>query len=223
MDFVNISQSKRYSPKPTTQLNSIFKTVSNIVDIRSGSLGGHAERMREYLRILLAAAGEHELFKDEIASWDMDIFLMSAKLHDIGKIAVSDSVLNKPDKLTEAEYESVQLHAEFGVMIIGKIKEGVSDASLFHHAEALAGSHHEHWDGSGYPMGLKGRGIPLQGRIMAIVDVYDALTNHRPHREMLDHREAVDTIMSLSGKQFDPDLVEIFLAHEREFEQVGNV
>jgi response regulator RpfG family c-di-GMP phosphodiesterase len=221
--FINILPAKRYRPRPTTQLNTLFKTVSNIVDIRSGSEGSHSGRMREYLKILLTAAGQHELFRDEISSWDMDIFLMSAQLHDIGKFAVSDNILGKPEKLTQAEYASVQHHAEFSVKIIERIKDGVSDASLFHHAEALAGSHHERWDGTGYPKGLKGREIPLQGRIMALVDVYDAHTNHRPHREMLDHREAVDTIKGLSGMQFDPDLVEVFLAHEMEFERIGQV
>jgi len=92
---------------------------------------------------------------------------------------------------------------------------------LLRHAEVLAKTHHEKWDGTGYPKGLKGKEIPLQGRIMTIVDVYNALTNNRPHRCMYNHKEAVDIVKSLSGTQFDPDLVEVFLEHEDEFERAG--
>ena len=207
--------------KPSAQLNTIFRTVSNIVDIRGGMTSGHVERMRRYLRLFVDVLLEDDTYKEEVSAWDVDIFLMSAQLHDVGKIAVSDIVLNKTGKLTEDEFADVKRHAEFGVRIIQQIKENVDDGNLLQHAEALTGSHHEKWDGTGYPNGLKGKEIPLQGRIMAIVDVYDALTNHRPHRSMLNHKEAIGIVKNLSGTQFDPDLVEIFLEHEKEFERAG--
>ena len=203
--------------------NSTFKVVSNIMDIRGGMKKGHTERMKRYLEVFINVLLKHESFKEEVSGWDIDIFLMSAQLHDIGKIAVADHLLNKSDTLTEDEYEELKTHTDLGFKIVQQIKENINDASLLYHAEALAGHHHEKWDGTGYPHGLKGKGIPLQGRLMGIVDVYDALTNDRPHRGMIFHREAVDIIKSLSGKHFDPELVEVFLEHEKEFEKVRDV
>jgi len=144
-------------------------------------------------------------------------------LHDVGKIAVADRVLNKAKELTDEEYEKIKGHADFGVKIIQKVKENVENGNLLYHAEALTGSHYEKWDGSGYPRGLKGEEIPLQGRIMAIVDVYDALTTDRPHRAKKTHEEAVEIIGNSGGTQFDPDLVDVFLENEKEFETAGDV
>jgi putative two-component system response regulator len=207
--------------KPSHHINTVFTTIANIVDIRRGKNGNHSERMRAYLMIFVKNIMDHPVFKDEIQSWDIEMFLMSAQLHDVGKIAVSDSILDKEGKLTDEEYTHMKSHTEFGIKIIEQIKNTTDDKNLLYHAEALAGNHHERWDGTGYPRGLKGRGIPLQGRIMAIVDVYDALTNNRPHREMYNHEEAVDIIKGLSGLQFDPDLVEVFLEHEKEFKDIS--
>ncbi|MCL2099278.1 MAG: HD domain-containing protein [Oscillospiraceae bacterium] len=210
-----------YKPKPSAQLNVIFKTISNISDIRDGVEGGHTERIKRCLKIFTDILLKHNDYKEEVAGWDIDIFLMSAQLHDIGKIAVSDIILNKPEKLTEEEFADMKFHTDFGMKIIQKIRENVDAKNLLQHAEILTGSHHEKWDGTGYPKGLKGEEIPLQGRLMAIADVYDALTNRRPHRDMMDHREAVDIIKTLSGKHFDPALIKIFLEHEKEFEKTG--
>ena len=212
-----------FTPGQFTQTNAIFQSVTDIVDIRGGMANGHSERMRRYLRLFVDILSKDGDYAEEIASWDKEIFLMSAQLHDVGKIAVSDSVLNKEGKLTADEYSDVKRHADFGVEVIQQIMKDVDDRSLLHHAEVLAGTHHEKWDGAGYPNGLKGKEIPLQGRIMALVDVYDALTNNRPHRGMMNHREAVSIVRNLSGTQFDPGLVRIFLEHEAEFEKVGVV
>ena len=209
-----------FSPKQNAQLNAVFKTVSNVVDIRGGIEKGHTERMQLYLKKFLDYVMLDEGYQEEVSSWDAAVFLMSAQLHDVGKIAVPDNILNKAEGLTDEEYSDVKDHADFGVKIIEQIREHFDDRSLLNHAEALAGSHHEKWDGTGYPRGLKGDEIPLQGRIMAIVDVYDALTNHRPHRDMFDHKEAVGIIKSLSGTQFDPGLVKVFIKHEKDFERV---
>jgi putative two-component system response regulator len=166
---------------------------------------------------------KHDDYKDEISAWDIDIFVLMSQLHDIGKFGVKDSILNKTEKLTETEFEEMKKHTTFGLEIIHKLEESTPDNAFIKYAEILASSHHEKWDGSGYPLGLKGKGIPLQGRLMAIIDVYDALTKDRPHRGMLSHSEAVGIIKSCSGTQFDPELVEIFLEQETEFENVGVV
>ena len=176
--------------------------------------------MRRYLEIFLNASSKHESYNAEVSGWDIELFLISGQLHDVGKMAVNIDILNKAEKLTEDEFENVKTHADFGVKIIRRIKENVDNSSLLYHAEALAGSHHEKWDGTGYTLRLKGKDIPLQGRIMAIVDVYDALVNDRPHREKKTHSEAVEIIKSGGGIHFDPELIEIFLEIEKEFESV---
>ena len=199
------------------KLQSAINLVTNIVGSRSGKKHGHVERIRKYLEILIEALLRDENYCAEILSWDRELFLISAQLHDVGVISVTDNILNKNEKLTDDEYDVVKTHADFGVQVIQQIKENVENGSLLYHAEQLTGCHHEKWDGSGYPNGLKGKGIPLQGRIMAIVDVYDALTTDRPHREKMTHKEAVETIMNGSGTHFDPGIVDAFLTCEGEF------
>ena len=202
------------------EISSALKLVANIVDTRGGFNRGRAERNRRRLEILLDALMEHARFKDEVSKWDKDLLLISAQLHDVGKIAVTDQILNKKDKLTKEEFEEVKNHVEFGMDVIRQIAGKVDNGGMLHHAEAMVGSHHEKWDGTGYPNGLKGEEIPLQGRLMAIVDVYDALTTIRPHRDMIPYNEAAGIIKNCAGTHFDPELVEIFLEYEKEFENV---
>jgi putative two-component system response regulator len=196
---------------------SVSQTVAAIIDARTGIESKDMDRMRVYLRILINALLEHDRFREEVLSWDIDIFLLSAQLHDIGKLAVDDNILHKREKLTEAEYDDVKAHANFGARVARHIQRGVNENVLFHHAEKLTGSHHERWDGSGYPLGLKGGEIPLQGRLMAIVDVFDALTNDRPNREKMSPQDAIEIVKLNSGTYFDPDIVDIFLEHKAEF------
>jgi len=211
---------KIISKKILDQSEEVLPTldmVTSIIGTRSGKEPGHNERMRRYLEVLVDALEENDSFKDEISSWNKDLFLMSAQLHDIGQLSVSDHILNKTATLSQSEFESVKTHVDFGVKVIQRIRSQVEHMSVLNHAEAITGSHHERWDGSGYPHGLKGSGIPLQGRIMALVDVYDALTSDRPHRDKKTHREAVDIIRGGSGTHFDPEIVKAFLEHEMNF------
>ena len=210
-----------------TRLNDMIRptirTVVNVVGSRSGKMQGNTDNMRRYLEILIDALMRHENYKEEVASWDIELFYMSAQLHDVGKISVPDQILNKSGALTAEEFGSVKSHTDFGVRIIQQVKNNVENGNILNHAEALAGSHHEKWDGSGYPHGLKGTDIPLQGRLMAIADVYDALTTDRPHRNKRTHKEAVRIISYGSGTQFDPGLVDVFLDCEEEFKKVVDV
>jgi len=215
-EFENKTIEKKIFSDSNDKLYPIIKVMNNVVGTRGGKKQGHTERILLYLEIFISALLKHEKYCDEVSSWDLDLFFMSAQLHDVGNITVADYILNKNHKLTPDEYESIKAHADFGVRIIQKIKENVENESLLYHAEALTGSHHEKWDGSGYPRGLKGEEIPLQGRIMAIVDVYEALTTDRPHRERKTHKDAVETIRSGGGTQFDPDLINVFLNCESE-------
>jgi len=200
--------------------NAILKTVAELVERRDTVTGGHIERTQHYLNLIIAFLLEHDVYSEELSKWDIDLFIMSAQLHDVGKISIRDEILMKPTKLTEEEFAEIQKHTEIGANIIKKIEKTTSANAFLHHAELLAGSHHEKWNGQGYPNGLKGREIPLQGRIMAIVDVYDALTNERPYKKALPHEEAMEIILNEKGRHFDPFITEVFIQHEQEFKNL---
>ena len=136
---------------------------------------------------------------------------MMGLLHDVGKIVVSDTILKKPTKLTPEEFEQIKEHARSGGVIVHRILSGVADESYLDFASDIAMYHHERWDGNGYPAGLKGEEIPLCARIMAIADVYDALTSERCYKKAIPPQKAVKIIEEGSGTHFDPKLVEIFL------------
>ena len=218
-EFGNSRMTKKVFATPNDKLHLTINAVANVIGVHGGKEHDHVERMRRYLEIFVNALSTCEAYKNEVLSWDIDLFLMSAQLHDVGKISVTDNILNKIDTLTSDEFEIVKSHVDFGGKVIQQIKDNIENGSLLHHAEAIAESHHERWDGTGYPRRLKGDDIPLQGRIMAITDVYDALTTDRPHRKKKTHKEAVEIIIYGKGTHFDPGLVDVFLENENEFEK----
>jgi len=200
--------------------NGILSVLTNMVENRDEITGRHIERTTSYIKLLLDKMFEHKVYIDEIARWDLELVVSSARLHDIGKIVITDLILNKPDSLTTEEFNMIKTHAAEGEKIIDKIIVESGDDIFLQYAKLFAGYHHEKWDGSGYPYGLKENNIPLQGRIMAIADVYDALVSKRPYKEAFSHAKAVDIIKNSSGSHFDPELVKIFLLCENEFESV---
>ena len=202
-----------------SQLIPTLTGVSDLIGIHSGKEKGYADRTRRYLEVMVNALSDDDDYKNEVASWDKGLFLLSANLHDVGEAAVTDSYLKKAGELTKEEYEDIKAHTEHGVKIVHRVKENLELNALFDYAEIVAGSHHEKWDGTGYPLGLKGDKIPLQGRIMAIVDVYNALTTERAHRKKKTHDEAIAIIKDGSGTHFDPGLVKAFTSHENEFKK----
>jgi putative two-component system response regulator len=128
----------------------------------------------------------------------------------VGKIAISDSILKKPGRLTPEEFEIMKTHTTFGVKVIDKIADKDEASNFLNFARIFAGSHHERWDGAGYPDGLAGDDIPLLGRLMAIADVYEALTSERPYKPAFSHEKSVAIILQGRGTQFDPELTDIF-------------
>jgi putative two-component system response regulator len=202
--------------------NSIVSVLADMVENRDKVTGGHVERTTYYVNILLNRAMSSGLYKDELSSWDLDVIASSVKLHDIGKIVVSDLILNKPDKLSAEEFEIMKSHAIEGEKIIDKIIKQIGEDTFLKHAKLFAGYHHERWDGLGYPYGLKGENIPLQGRIMALADVYDALTSERPYKKAFSHEHSTDIIMENVGKQFDPIIAKIFFDTKDEFKAINS-
>jgi putative two-component system response regulator len=201
--------------------NTILKTIAGLVESRDSITGGHIERTQNYLKLLLCKMIEQGVYYNEISSWDIPLFVMSSQLHDVGKIAIKDCILLKSENLTEEEFEEIKGHTVIGSNIIKKIKEETTENAFLTHAEILALNHHEKWDGTGYPTGLKRFEIPLEGRLMAIVDVYDALTQVRPYKEALSHEESVKIIMNGAGTHFDPKLTDVFQSCEKDFERIA--
>ncbi|MCL2210595.1 MAG: response regulator [Treponema sp.] len=190
--------------------NALLKTMAELVEYRDDITGRHIERTQKGLRILLNEVIASNAYQDETKDWDVELLIQSCQLHDVGKIYISDSILRKPGKLDYDEYEDMKIHTHVGKQIMEKVEVLAQESDFLKYAKIFATSHHEWWDGTGYPNKLKGADIPLLGRIMAIADVYDALVSVRPYKSAYSHEDAVRIILEGSGTHFDPALVEIF-------------
>lgn len=197
--------------------NATINVIANMVENRDEVTGGHIDRTQRYLSLLVNELIESGTYANERENWNLDMLLPSAQLHDVGKIMISDLILNKPGKLDDEEFAKIKTHCDEGVRIINEIIEKAEEDGFLRYARRFAGCHHEKWNGMGYPKGLKGLEIPLEGRIMAIADVYDALVSERPYKKPFTHEKAVEIIKNDSGTHFDPTLVEVFLNVEKDF------
>jgi putative two-component system response regulator len=202
--------------------NAVLDVVAEIVEYRDDVTGGHVTRTQKYVELLIKKVVERGLYPDSVRHWDMDFIVPSAQLHDVGKIAIPDTILKKPGKLTEEEFETMKQHTVVGVDMIEGIENTATEHSFMRHARIIAGTHHEKWDGSGYPVGLRGEDIPLEGRIMAIADVYDALISSRPYKEPFSPQEAKRIIIEGKGVHFDPELVDVFEEVADGFAQIAH-
>ncbi|MDR2581346.1 MAG: response regulator [Fibromonadaceae bacterium] len=200
--------------------NSVLSVVADMVESRDKITGWHVERTTAYVRILIESMRQRGVYVEDMKNWDLDRVVPSARLHDLGKIAISDLILNKPSKLTTEEFEKIKTHATEGEQIIDHMIARTGEEIFLHHAKLFAGYHHERWDGKGYPHGLAGTSIPLEGRIMAIADVFDVLVSERPYKKAFSYDEAVSIIMADAGKHFDPNIVEVFYEERHKFKEV---
>jgi putative two-component system response regulator len=198
----------------------VLSTVADLVEFRDEVTGAHAGRMQQFLKVLLDAMVESNVYGEQIATWGREHIMLSAQLHDVGKIAIGDQILNKPGRLTPEEFDVMKTHTSIGVKIIRQIEEKSQNQTFLKHARFIAGSHHEKWDGSGYPTGLKQDDIPLEGRIMAIVDVYDALVSKRPYKPPFSTDEAKKIILEGRDTHFDPALVDLFETVADQFKEI---
>ena len=218
----NLETKVRIKTKEVLDLqSSVLTIVSDLVEFRDNITGGHVGRTQLYFKALVEELSRKAIYKEEISTWDMDFVLPSTQLHDVGKIAISDLILNKPGKLTGDEFEIMKTHVIAGVDAIEKIISVTQEHAFLKHALYIAGTHHEKWDGTGYPMKLKGKSIPLEGRLMAITDVYDALTSERPYKKPFNHEDACKIIIENAGTHFDPVLVEIFRGVSDQFDRIA--
>ena len=190
--------------------NSIVYTLADIVENRDSNTGGHIDRTSVYMSILVNAMMDRGVYEEEMKDWDLDSVVSSARLHDIGKISIPDSVLNKPDKLTDEEFDIIKTHPEVGQRMIEQMINMTGEGDFLRNAKLFAQHHHEKWNGTGYPQKLKETEIPLQGRIMAVIDVYDALVSDRPYKKAFTHEKALSIILEDSGSHFDPLITEVF-------------
>ncbi|MCL1814773.1 MAG: response regulator [Treponema sp.] len=201
--------------------NAVLETVADLVEFRDKHTGGHISRTQLYMKALLEELIRKGVYKNIVSKWNMNYLLPSAQLHDVGKIAITDLILNKGTKLTPEEFEIMKTHVDVGIAAIEKIMSNAQEHEFLYHALLIAGTHHEKWDGTGYPKGLKGDNIPLEGRLMAIADVYDALISERPYKKAYSHEEACKIIVESAGTHFDPVLADIFLNVEAEFKKIS--
>ncbi|HEY1913455.1 MAG TPA: CHASE2 domain-containing protein [Vicinamibacterales bacterium] len=185
----------------------------SLTEVRHAETGRHSRRTRHYARVIAEQLARHEGFGDYLTPDRIAMLAGLAPLHDIGKVGVPDRLLNKPGALTEEELSEMRKHPEHGrdVILHAEQDVGVPDDVLLAMAKDIVYTHHEKWDGTGYPRGLSGRAIPLVGRLIALVDVYDAITTRRTYREPMSHEDAVAFIAGGRGTHFDPTIVDAFL------------
>ena len=199
---------------------STLDILAELAEQRDTSTGSHSRRSEHCFEVLLGALAESGAFQATRETWDVPALLRGVKLHDIGKIAITDAILKKPGKLTPEEFEVMKTHVDYGVKFIEKLEWDSRDVLFLQYAKTLAAHHHEKWDGSGYPGGLTDEAIPLLGRIMAIVDVYEALTAERPYKKAFDHDTAMRIVEEGRGTYFDPTLVDIFVGCAKQMRNV---
>ena len=219
----NLQQKVEQKTRQVLELqNSILNTMAELVEFRDGTTGGHIARTQSYLQLLVEHLLSEKIYWNEVSSWHLEFLIPSAQLHDVGKIAISDTILNKPAKLTSEEFETMKQHAIFGENAIDSIMRTTTENDFLKHAKTFAGTHHEKWDGSGYPRGLTGTMIPLEGRIMAIADVYDALIALRPYKQPMSAQEAEDIILKGRETHFDPALTDLFKVLSPQFAEIAD-
>jgi adenylate cyclase len=196
----------------------------SLTEVRDAETGRHSRRTQAYARVIAEQLARHTGFEDYLTPERIDLLSRLAPLHDIGKVGVPDSLLNKPGALTVEEVAEMRKHPAHGrdVIVHAERDVGVPDDAILAMAKDIVYTHHEKWDGTGYPEGLQGAQIPVVGRLMALVDVYDAITTPRVYRDPMSHSEAVAFIVSVRGTHFDPSVVDAFLEVASKVERLSD-
>ncbi|HCU69350.1 MAG TPA: metal-dependent phosphohydrolase [Desulfomicrobium sp.] len=203
--------------------DAIILGLTSLAETRDPETGGHIRRTQEYVRALAQRLARQPKYRNVLTPVTIELLYKCAPLHDIGKVGIADSILLKPDRLTDEEFTEMQRHTILGADTLADAARHTThgaEQSFLALARDIAVSHHEKWDGSGYPYGLAGEEIPLGGRLMALADVYDALVTKRVYKEAMTHEEAVEIITQGRGVHFDPAVVDAFLESETRFRDI---
>ena len=198
-----------------------IESLATLAEYRDPETGGHIKRTQNYVKALAMHLKNYPRFRDELSVETIELLYLLAPLHDVGKVGVRDHILMKAGKLTNEEFEEMKKHTKYGHDALLITEQKLGEDSFLRNAREIAYTHQEKWDGSGYPLGLKGDGIPISGRLMALADVYDALISKRVYKPPLSHEEAVQIIKEGKGSHFDPDIVDAFLALENTFRNIA--
>jgi len=193
--------------------------LAKLAESRDRETGNHLERVRSYCRILARQLQSQPQFRDTIDDEYIRLIYDTSPLHDIGKVAIPDAILLKPGQLTKAEFEIMKTHTTHGARTLSAAMAEFPNARFLQMAHDIALSHHERYDGRGYPQGIAGQDIPLCARIVTLADVYDALTSKRVYKPDMSHAEASSIIVAQRGAQFDPTIVDAFLTQESLFRE----
>ena len=201
----------------------IVQSLTSLTETRDVATGRHARRTQGYTRLVGRLLAKSPRFRGTLTRDTIELMAIFAPLHDIGKVGIPDAVLNKPGPLTPDEYAQMRTHPRLGYNAIANAEalSLIEDEEIVGLAKDMVFTHHEWWDGGGYPRGLAGEEIPIGGRILAVVDVYDALVASRPYRAPMPHEQAVGIIRAQRGTHFDPDVVDVFVAAEHDIEALS--
>jgi response regulator RpfG family c-di-GMP phosphodiesterase len=215
-------QADRERERRSAAQRLIVQSLTTLTETRDRDTGRHARRTQELTRILATALARRPGYRRTLDAARISLIATLAPLHDIGKVGVSDAVLRKPGALNAAELEEMRRHPELGYesLLRAEALAGVHDDEVLAVAKEIVRTHHEWWDGSGYPRGLTGEAIPVSGRIVSVVDAYDAIVGNRAYHAGSTHEEAVRAITAGSGSHFDPEVVAAFLAVHEEIRRV---
>ncbi|HAA04318.1 MAG TPA: metal-dependent phosphohydrolase [Syntrophobacteraceae bacterium] len=226
MKYWREERKARYRQKQISMAQAFtIQCLASLVETRDAETGGHIMRTQQYVKALCEHLVSHPKFRDQLTPEVIELLYKATPLHDIGKVGMRDGILRKRGKLTEEEFEQMKKHTIYGRDVIINAQERLGPyefGNLFlEYAKDVIYTHHEKWDGSGYPQGLKGEDIPISGRLMALADVYDALISGRVYKEGYSHEKAVQMIVKGRGGHFDPDIVDAFLQVEATFKRIA--
>ncbi len=202
-----------------------IRALANVAESKDNETGNHILRTQNYVKELALELAKNDKYKNQLTEEYIELVTDAAPLHDIGKVGIPDEILHKPGKLTEEEWLTMKTHASIGANAIWNSIKDIQDKIAVNFLEVaieIAGSHHEKWDGSGYPRGLKGTDIPLSARLMAVADVYDALINKRVYKPAFTDEYTTQYIIESSGTHFDPDIISAFKNIHHKFIDIKN-
>jgi putative two-component system response regulator len=222
-DLEAVAESLRARERETSDLQeALIVAMASLAETRDNETGAHIMRTQNYVQALAQELANHPKFSEFLTLETIDLLFKTAPLHDIGKVGIPDHILLKPGKLTPEEFEIMKTHTILGRNIIAAAEKRVHSSNRFLKlAEATTLSHHEKWDGTGYPQGLVGDAIPISARMMAVADVYDAIISKRVYKEAMGHETAVQIIRQGRGTHFDPDMADAFLAISEKFKEIA--